>query len=1044
MSSTVMEAAVGAQTPLPVQLEQMAEARPEAIAVADDTTALTYPDLVRRVNHLANRLVEAGVAPEDRVGITMRHHADLLLAVLAVLRAGAAYVPIDPDYPAARRDLLARDSGLRAVISDPDLEPSLADVPVLHVTAGVADECDRPCPGPDQLACVIYTSGSTGVPKGVMITQRGLSNLALAAAGQFELGPGDRYLMLASVSFSASLEELFPPLVRGAAAVFPPDRGALSAVPELLAELRDRRITVVELQTAQWHLLVRHLDESADALPPALRLIVMGGERALPDLVARWHRHGLPLVHVYGPTETTATATYFEVPAGVRPDGDVLPIGRPIPGTYAVVVDADMRRVPPGEAGELLLGGDSLARGYLGRPAATARAFVPDPFSGRPGALLYRTGDLVRELPDGNLQFLDRVDQQIKVRGYRIEPAEVEAALQQHPSVREAVVTAREDVPGDRRLVGYVTADDGAVTSADLRAWLADRLPAYMIPSALVRLDELPLTAHRKVDRAALPEPSHQREGGFVAPAGEIEQQLAEIWAELLRVDRVGATDDFLELGGDSLLAVRMLARLRGRFGVRLSPRQAFAKRTVQGLAALIENAGGQAVSEPAPSAPVPSGPDAAKPAAESQQGMWLLSRLLPDSPLNNTAWQCRLRGPLDTEALRAAVADVVDRHEVLRSAYAEVAGQLMQVPATHAPGWQETDLSGHPTADRDTRLAELTAELARQPFDVAAGPLMRPTLVRLADDDHLLVVSLHHLIFDLRSLEVLLQDLADCYRARTAGAPTPAPAPQFAAPTGPDQAEVRDRTLGYWTEQLARMQPLRLPTDGDRPAGGYTGETRHFWLPPEVARAAARHGRQTGTSTFMVLLTAYLAWLRRWTGSEQLAVVTPLAGRERPGTEDVVGLCTVNSVVQATVGHDASFGQLLAQVRDNALTAYAHQGLSVEQAAEQLPGARGRRNLFRVLFSLQRDASMGVSWPGLDVGPIDDLPTGTAKLDLSLVFHERRDGLLGRVEYRTPGLTAEQADAIAAEYTAVLAAALSRPDAPLSQLSTDYLGDSK
>ncbi len=581
-------------TPIPLLLEGTAAASPTAVAAEDATGTVTYAQLVGRVNRLANRLVEVGVGVQDRVGVLMRHSSDLLVAVLAVLRAGGVYVPIDPDYPDTRKNLLATDSGIVALITAADSgdTPVGGSVPMIQPDRGSAAHCVRTHQvAPDDLACVIHTSGSTGVPKGVMITHRGLSNLAFAADAELAIGPADRYLMLASASFSASLEEMFPPLIHGATSVFPADRAALSSVHALLDVVESRAITLLELQPPQWHLLVSYLVETAGALPPSLRRVIVGGDRVLAQAVVQWERLGIPLVHVYGPTESTATATYWTVPPGRMPQDGVLPLGDAIPGMHLFVVDAQLRLVDPGTPGELLLGGDSLARGYLGKPAATAEAFVPDPFSGAQGGVLYRTGDLVRELPDGRLQFLDRIDQQVKVRGYRIEPTEVEAALQQHPAVGQALVLPREDAAGQRRLVGYVTAEVSAVTSTALRCFLAERLPSHMIPSAVVRLDEFPLTLHGKVDRAALPAPLPQRpelSTEFVPPADALEREVCALAAELLRLDEVGVLDDFLELGGDSLLIMSMISRIEVRYHVHVGFREAFEEPTARGLASRV------------------------------------------------------------------------------------------------------------------------------------------------------------------------------------------------------------------------------------------------------------------------------------------------------------------------------------------------------------------------------------------------------------------------------------------------------------------------
>jgi amino acid adenylation domain-containing protein len=591
-SPTAQHSAV---TLIPHLLERTAKTCPEALATEDSGRTLTYRELLAEAEHLAGRLTAAGVHHQDRVGVMMRHSADLLVAILGVLCAGAAYVPIDADYPDQRKEFLAADACIKVLIVD---SPEVG-IPGLAAATFQPDQMQAELPlgghqvDPNDLACVIYTSGSTGKPKGVMLTHFGLANLATAASTEFGIKPDDRYLMLAAAAFSASLEELFPPLVQGAASVFPADRAALSPVHALLRFLESHRVTLLEMQTAHWHLLVRHLADTGGSLPPSLRRIVVGGDRALPEAVNQWNRFGIPLVHVYGPTEATATATYWTVPAGQMPRDGILPIGEAITGTRIFVVDERFELVGPEDEGELLIGGDSLGRGYLDRPGATAEKFVADPFSGIPGARLYRTGDLVRQLPDGRLQFLRRNDRQIKVRGYRIEPSEIEAALGRHPAVRQVLVTTRQDGSGGRRLVAYVAADKDAVSAGGLRSFLAAELPSHLVPSALVRLDQLPMTVHRKIDVAALPAPKLLADlaAEFVPPSSGLERRLCATAAELLGLDEVGVLDDLLELGGDSLFMLRMISWIRSNLGVNVEFRDVFANYSVRGMAALATKA---------------------------------------------------------------------------------------------------------------------------------------------------------------------------------------------------------------------------------------------------------------------------------------------------------------------------------------------------------------------------------------------------------------------------------------------------------------------
>ncbi|MGQ4599719.1 amino acid adenylation domain-containing protein [Nocardia sp. R6R-6] len=578
-------------TVLPQLLDTIAATAPAAPAVQDAAGTLTWAELAQRVEHLSNRLVSAGIRPSDRVGLILRHSRDLLIAALAAMRVGAVYVPVDPAYPAARTRYITADAGWALLITDQDSVPPGLGVPVIRPDGGSAEGYGRPYRlDPDDLACIIYTSGSTGEPKGVMITHRGLSGLVFAADAEFGICLGDRSLMLASAAFSASLEELFAPLVHGATCVFPPDRMALSSVRALLRFIEAESITLLGLQPHQWHLLAAHVTETGGVLPPSLRLVVVGGDRALPHAARLWDRLGVPLVHVYGSTETTATATYWTVPPGRMPADGILSLGDPIPGVRLHLVDQDLRPVPDGAVGELLIGGAALARGYWGRPTVTAQRFVPDPFCDDPTAVLYRTGDLARRLPDGRLQFIDRADHQLKVRGHRVEPSEVEAALLAHPQVRQALVAPWADSTGQRRLVGYVSAEPGTVTQSGLREFVAAQLPAYLVPSIFVRVDEFPLTVHRKIDRAALPAPQlpPPESGNHLAPADPLAGELCRLAADLLGRTAVGPDDDFLDLGGDSLFIMRLISELELRHGVHVEFAEAFADRTSRQLAARV------------------------------------------------------------------------------------------------------------------------------------------------------------------------------------------------------------------------------------------------------------------------------------------------------------------------------------------------------------------------------------------------------------------------------------------------------------------------
>ncbi|HEX2189970.1 MAG TPA: amino acid adenylation domain-containing protein, partial [Longimicrobiaceae bacterium] len=653
---------------------------------------LTYAALERRAGVVAARLAALGVGPESRVAICMERSPEMLAAVLGVLLAGGAYVPVDPAYPAERIRYVLADSGAGVLVTSKGIVERLPQFGGETLVLGPGAEPPYP-PGPPPpasggwegassggggLAYVVYTSGSTGRPKGVLVEHGSLASFAAAAAGLYGIGPADRVLQFASLSFDASVEEIFPALLAGATLVLRTD-DMLSDARTFFARCEEWGLTVLDLPTAYWHELVAEMERRTARLPGCVRLVIIGGERALPERVAAWRRlagGGVRLVNTYGPTEATVVATLAEL--GGRDDsppapGQALPpvpIGVPVPGARVRVLDAELRPLPVGARGELFIGGAGTARGYLGRPGLTAERFLPDPFADEPGARMYRSGDVARWRRAGELEFVGRADDQVKVRGFRVELGEIEDVLLRHPGVRDAAVAAREDEPGRVRVVAYVVPAGEAPPPAGLQRWLAAELPDYMVPSAFVALDRLPLTPSGKVDRRALPAPgagtAHERE--YVEPRTEAEERLAAIWAEVLRVERVGAADHFFELGGHSLLAMQVVSRVRQAFGVELPLRALFEAPVLAELALRVEAVRADAPPDPdaAPLAPVPRG-GAPLPLSFPQQRLWFIDRMDPGGPAYTIPLAVRLRGPLDAPVLARALAEVVRRHEALR-----------------------------------------------------------------------------------------------------------------------------------------------------------------------------------------------------------------------------------------------------------------------------------------------------------------------------------------------------------------------------------------
>lgn len=1030
--------------------ERLAGDAPDATAVVSENEELTYARLDELADRFADRLTELGVGRETRVGICAPPSLDLAVAILGVLKAGGAYVPLDPEHPAERMKYLVDDAAPRVLVASLDLTDRLPDAGVSAVPLVVLEEIHAHGPAtprtrvrltPDDVACVIYTSGSTGSPKGVLVTHRGLVNLAEAATAEFGLRPGDRFLQLSSLTFSAFLEEFFPPLLCGATLVLEGYERAMPTIPAFLRLLAEQRIAGFEITAAYWHQLVEELTATGTRLPDSVRFVVLGCERPIGARVLEWRTFGVPLIHVYGPTETTATASYHHSGREVADPAGHVPIGRAIGNTRIHLLDRALRPVPPGAIGEVCIGGASLARGYLGAPARTAERFVPDPF-GAPGARLYRTGDRARELPDGNLDFLGRVDAQIKLRGFRIEPGEVELALQQHPDVDQALVVVRDD-----QLVAYVmTGGSRPLDRPALREHLRALLPEYMVPGAFAVIDEIPLTVHGKIDRAALPaigRSERMGEGAAQPPTRPLERDLAALWADVLGVEAVGVTDDLFDLGGNSLHGTRIASLVRRRLGVELTVRQLFDTRTVAGLADAIEQH--RLVDGADVDVDVDGGARywrARRTAVEetlgaslvsvSQQSLWLLSRVRPDLPLYSEAWQCRLTGQLDPVRFRAAVAETMRRHEVLRVRFDFVDGQPVQLVGADA----EPPLHWHDLSDRAPQAAVVEAARIRhedlaEPFAPARRPLFRIHLFRLAPDEHLMVFNAHHLIFDGWSVEVLLDELAAHYH----GWSRPAPALQYAEFALWQQTHLRGAVLetltGYWRDTLADApSPLTLPMAAPVDERDLSGARLTVELPKTATDAMER---DEGVTPFMVHLAVLFALLHQYTEESDICIGSPVANRSAPHVETLLGFFVNVLVLRARVSGAMSRRELLRQVRQICLDAYERAELPFDKVVEQLrpPRIPGRNPYFEVIFAYDKAPGRDLGG-GLTVDEFEMLSTRTAKFELSVLLTDHGDRRVLALDYRTARYTEATARELCAAYAAELAAFAETPDAPL------------
>ncbi|MFE5556455.1 amino acid adenylation domain-containing protein [Streptomyces sp. NPDC056544] len=1024
---------------------------PGADAVVCGAERLSFAALDSRSNLLAARLTAAGVGRETPVALLMERSVHLPVAILAVLKAGGVYVPLGEGFPVARLHWMLERTGARLLLADPATAGHEAvrtsPVPVLDVSApadgiqAVAPGSYPPC-APDQLAYVMYTSGSTGEPKGIGVTHANVAALARDTA----FGTAHRRVLAHSpLSFDASTYELWVPLLSGGQVVMaPPGRVDTAALAALVAE---HRITSMFLTAALFNLVVEECVE----LLTQVREVWTGGEAASPHSFARALEQApdTVLVNVYGPTETTTFATGHRLDprAGAVVDGRI-PIGTALDDTRLYVLDERGRPVPQGAVGELCIGGTGVARGYLGRPGLTARQFTPDPY-GAPGARMYRTGDLARRRPDGTVDYLGRRDQQVKIRGHRIEPGEIESELARCPQIGHAAVVVREDTPGEQRLVAYVVPSEGQLAEpAELHRALAARLPAYMLPSAIVPLAALPVTPNGKLDRRALPAPPEEgvRRAEFAPPATRTEELAAAVWGEVLGTARIGRHDDFFALGGHSLRATRAVSRLGARLGTGVPLRLLFEHPTLERFASALDALCGDGPGTTAAAVTAIGARPAGEPAPLSfaQQRLWFLDQLQPGRPDYNIPVATRLRGPLDTDALADALCAVVTRHEVLRSRITEGPRgpvQTVEAPEVFAP--VRTDLGDLPREEARSRALGLAHADAAAPFDLGSAPLLRARVVRVADDEHLLVLVLHHTVGDGWSMPVLWRELSGAYAAlrrgeRPALPELPVQYGDFAYWQQHRLANGEaDAGIAHWRAALAGLPALDLPTDRPRPqVRSGAGDAFVFEVPAELAERLGALARERGATLFMVLLAGFQALLARYTGQADIAVGSPIAGRDRTELEPLVGFFVNTLVLRTDLSGDPAFGELLGRVRRTALAAYEHQDVPFDRLVEELRPERdlSRNPLFDVLFQLHPEQLDALPLEGVEVESLET-SNGTAKFDLSLAMTEHPGGLTGTVQYATDLFDRDTVERFGAHYQRLLAGAAETPDAPLSRL---------
>lgn len=1032
--------------------ERQCDRTPDRIAVEFDGIEVRYDELEARANRIAHLLRARGVHRGSLVGLVLDRGVDMLAGLLGALKAGAGYVPLDPNFPAERLAYMAGDAGLAALLTTSKHEGNfdLRGRPVLALDA-LPDELaalpasrigrDDGAAQAESVAYVIYTSGSTGRPKGVQVPHRAVSNFLASMAKEPGLGADDRLVAVTTLSFDIAVLELLLPLSVGARILLA-DRATAADGVALKALIEDRRATVMQATPASWRLLL-----DADWHGDASFKILCGGEALPQDLAAQLLQRCGSLWNVYGPTETTVWSTCARVaPAQGQID---INIGRPIDNTQVWILDPRGELCPLGVPGEIWIGGDGVTQGYLNRPELTSERFVPDPFATAAGALLYRTGDRGRWRPDGALEHQGRLDFQVKVRGYRIELGEIEALLAAHPQVARTVVVAREDRPGDVRLVAYaVKADGAALDDSALASYLKGSLPDYMIPQHIMFLDAIPLLPNGKIDRKSLPVPDMavKLAGERVAPRNALERTIAEAMAQVLGVAEVGVDDDFFSLGGHSLLAAQLTSRINKELGIALSLRALFDGPTVAKLARMVQGIDGEAVPKREPIKPLAD--RTRGPMSVMQERLYLLEQFNPGQITYNTPSAHRLRGPLQLEAFQAAIDAMVQRQDVLRTTIGLVDGEPMQIvhDVVDVDIRDVVDVSHLPRDEREAEVSRRMDALIQTPFELDRAPLIRSCLFRLGPEEHVWFFMTHHLIWDGWSFDLMYTDMAELYAAQLEGRAPKLPEltvsyADFSAwhhewLQGPEYA----KQLAFWRECLGGtgQSVEALPTDlPRRPGMSGRGVTHRIAVSNDVTAALHDTAQKVDATLYMVLLTAYFALISRTSGLRELIVGTPVRGRNTAEVENLMGYFTSLLPLRMEIDPSMTFAQAVKKVKDVVLDSFANPDIRLEDLVRELSvrSREGGAVLYHALFSFQDIRQRVCSWGQLTHERYPVFQTASTQ-DLGLWFVEQDTGLSGGFIYNADIFHDETAALLRDRYVAVLKALGRDPSLTLEQIT--------
>ncbi|MBD2410049.1 non-ribosomal peptide synthetase [Nostoc calcicola FACHB-389] len=1056
---------------------------PQAIAVECGQKQLTYQELNIKANQLAHHLQKLGVGAEVLVGICVDRSLEMIVGLLGILKAGGAYVPLDPAYPTERLQFMVQDAQISILVTQEKWSSLISDYSGQVICLDShQDEIfnDSDAYGgqsqhnlvntvkPNNLAYVIYTSGSTGKPKGVMIEHHSLVNFIQIGIAQYKIsecdaygGQSQRILQFASISFDVAAEEIYSCLSCGATLVLRTEE-MMSSVASFVQQSQNWQITIWDLPTAYWHLIVNELATGKITLPQSLRLVIIGGERVLPEKVKMWLKcvGNFPeLINAYGPTEATIAAISCCLSNYTKLENTEVPIGKPMGENIEIyLLDQNLQQLPSQVTGEIYIGGAGLARGYLNRPELTAEKFIQNPFDN--SKLLYKTGDLGRYLPDGNLEFIGRIDEQVKFNGFRIELGEIESVLNQHSEVSQSVVIIREDSPGNKRLVAYIVPHPKmAFAPTTVESFLKKKLPSYMVPSIFVFLDALPLTPNDKIDRQALPVPNLQKT--FVAPRNSQEEALAEIWRQIFGLEHIGIDDNFFQLGGHSLIATQILSRIRDVFQVELSFKQLFENPTIDDLIKVIFQQ--QQIKQPFPIAkiqPIPRG--GYLPVSFAQERVYFIEQLAPSMSAYQFQESLRFQGYLNTSILEESLGEILRRHEIFRTTFPAVEGKLVQLIHPPQPVKLEViDLQNFAKPEQEAEVERLTEAAIHQPFNIRELPLIRWTLLKLSDEEHVLVHVEHHMVHDGWSFNLFLRELLALYQAFSEGKPSPLAEPslQFADFAHWQRqwvlTEEAQAQLDYWKQKLSGSPPLlELPGVSPRPVEQtYQGGMRRMELPLHVCEALRNMGRQEGVTLFMSMFTVFVTMLYRYTGQEDLCVGSGVANRRWRETEGLIGMIVNNIVLRTNVSGNPTFREFLAQVRQVTLEGYANEDLPFDKVVEALKPERNLsyNPLFQVMFSFHDALLPELHLPGLSIKQHETLNNKSAKFDLDIVVIPRSEQRVGRNsqheaqgietegitlvwEYNSDLFDAATIDRMMGQYQTLVEGIVANPDLRISQ----------